>query len=121
MTRRDTCEHCPRERCFPLDGLPGGDHRERPGGGNAETVHGLPDDVLAQHRAERGLAVTTTCERRPSRALQMEIPAATLDVDDLAEEQCASVPEPRVEVPELVTGVHLSNRFGTGWGGMTDE
>ena len=45
-------------------------HRERPGGGDAERVHRLADNVFAQHRAEGGLAVAAARKRGAARALE---------------------------------------------------
>jgi pyridinium-3,5-biscarboxylic acid mononucleotide sulfurtransferase len=58
--------------------LAGGDHGERPGGGDAEGVHRLADEVLAQHRTDGGLAVAAAGERRAARALEVEVAAAAV-------------------------------------------
>ena len=58
-----------------------GDDRERPRRRDAERVHRLADQVLAQHRADRGLAVAAAGERRAPRPLQVQVAAPAVDVD----------------------------------------
>ena len=72
-----------------------------------QRVHGLADDVLAQHRPERGQPVTAPRERRPPGTLEMEIVHPAGGVDELAEQQRAAVTEPGDEPAELVTCVGL--------------
>ena len=73
-------------------------------------MHGLADQVLAQHRAHRGLAVATTRERGTPRPLQVQVPAAAVDVDHLAEQERPAVPEPGRVHAELVASVGLGDR-----------
>ena len=54
MTRRDAHQHRARKNPFPLDAATRGDDRQRPGGGDAQGVHRLGDQVFAQHRTQRG-------------------------------------------------------------------
>ena len=96
-----------------IDRLAGGRDGERAGRGNAERVHRLADQHLAQHRTDGGLAVAAAGERRSARALEGDVATASLPVDHLAEQQCAAVAELRREATELVPGVRLSQRFGT--------
>jgi len=72
-------------------------------------MHGLADQHLAQHRADGGLAVAVARERRASRALEGEVAAATVAVDDFADQQGTAVAELRREVAELVAGVDLGD------------
>ena len=50
-------QHRPRQRQFALHRFAGSRHRQRACGRHAQRLHGLADQHLAQHRAERGLAV----------------------------------------------------------------
>ena len=75
--------------------LAGGDDRQRPRGRDPERVHRLADQVLAQHRADRGLAVAAAGERRAPRSLEVQVAAAAVDVDHLAEQQRPAVAEAR--------------------------
>src|SRR4051812_42724132 len=58
---------------LPVDRLAGGDDREAARGGDAESGHGLADDVLAEHRPQRGEAVAAAREPRPPRPLQLDV------------------------------------------------
>ena len=53
--------------------LAGRDHRERARGRNAERMHRFADEVLAQHGAERRASVAIARERRPPRALELDV------------------------------------------------
>ena len=64
MARRDPGEHRAGQHGVPRDLLAGRHHSQRPGSGDAERMHRLADHVLAQHRADGCLAVTTSGERR---------------------------------------------------------
>jgi MFS family permease len=75
-------------------------------------VHRLADQHLAQHRADRGLAVAAARERRAARALEGDVAAPAVAVDHLAEQQRAAVAELRREAAELVAGVGLGDRLG---------
>ena len=66
-----------------IDGLAahrpaGGHHREGAGGRDAQGVHALADDVLAQHRAHRGQPVAAARERRAARALEVQVAQAAV-------------------------------------------
>ncbi len=91
------------------DLLAGRDHRQRPGGGDAERVHRLADQVLAQHRADGGLAVAAARERRAPRTLQVQVATASVSVEHLTEQERSTVAEPRREPTELVTRVRLGH------------
>jgi hypothetical protein len=82
------------------------------GGGYAERVHRLADDVLAQHRSDGGQAVAPSRERSAPGTLQVQISQPAVGVDDLAEEEGAAVAESRCVAAELVTGVGLRHRGG---------
>ena len=106
-------EHRARQHRVASDLSPGGDDGERPGRRDAQRVHRLGDHVLAQHRPDRSEPVATTGERRPPRALQVEVPAVAGSVDDLAHQQGSAVAQTRRVAAELVTGVGLRHRLGT--------
>ena len=110
MARCYPGEYRARQRPFPEHLLARGDHRERPRGGDAEAVHGLADDILAQHRPYHGLAVGAPGERGAPGPLDMEVAAAPLCIDHLAEQQRAAIPEARRVAAELVAGVGLGDR-----------
>ena len=110
MARCYPGEHRARQRSFPDHPLARGDHRERPRGGDTEAVHGLADDILAQHRAHHGLAVSAPGERGSPGPLEMKVAAAPLYIDHLAEQQRAAVPEAGRVHAELVAGVGLGDR-----------
>ena len=73
-------------------------------------MHGLADDVLAQHRAQHGLAVAAPGEPGAPGPLEMEVAAAPPGIDHLAEQQRAAVPEAGGVHAELMAGVGLRDR-----------
>ena len=85
---------------------------ERARGGNAERGHRLADDVFAQHRAERGAAVAAARKRRRAGALELDVAADAVGVDDFTEQDGAAVPELRHEMAELVAGIGHRDRVG---------
>ena len=103
------------------DRLAGGDDGQRARGRDAQGVHRLADDRLTQHRAEHGLAVAAARERRPARALQVEVATPPRDVDELAEQQRAAVAQPRGVAAELVAGVGHRDRHRTRGNGAARE
>ena len=77
---------------------------------DSQRMHRLADDVLAQHRPHRRQAVTAARERRRPGALQVDVAQAPVVVDELAEQQRASVAQPGDEAAELMPGVGLGHR-----------
>jgi len=75
--------------------LTAADRRQRPGGRDAERVHRLANQVLAQHRADRGFPVAAARERRAARALEGNVAAPAVSVDHLAQEYRAAIAELR--------------------------
>ena len=69
----DSGEHGAGQHGVAYDRIAGGHHREGAGGGNPQGVHRLAHQVLAQHRADRGLAVAATSERGAAAALEVQI------------------------------------------------
>ena len=74
--------------------------------------HGLADDVFADDRAEGRLAITPAREGRAPRALQLQIAARAIGVDDFPQQEGAAVAKLRREAAELVAGVGLGDRLG---------
>ena len=103
------------------DALTRGDHGERAGGGDAERVHGLADDVLAQHRSHGRLAVAAAGETGASGALQVQVVARALRVEDLPEQQRPTVAQSGRVVAELVARVGQRDRFGPLGDRVADE
>jgi hypothetical protein len=80
VARRDTGEHRSRQHRVALDLISSRHHSQRPGRGDTEPMHRLTDHVLARHRADGCLPVTTSRERRATRALQVQVVTASVDV-----------------------------------------
>ena len=87
-------------------GLPGCYRSQRAGGGDAERVHRLSDQVFAQDRSEGRAPVPTAGEWGASGTLQLDVAAA-----DLPQQIGAPVAEPRHEIAELVAGVGERHRL----------
>ena len=68
-------------------------------------MHGLADEVFAQHRPDYGEAVAAAGERGTPGTLEMQIHPATVIGHQFAEEQGPTVAEQRRVAPELVAGV----------------
>ena len=92
--------------------LAGDDGGERARGRNAQRRHRLADDVFAQHRTQRGAAIAAAREWRRARALELDVAADAVGVDDLAEQDGAAVAELRHEMAELVAGIGHRDRVG---------
>ena len=101
--------------------LAGRDDRQRARRRDAERVHRLADQYLAQHRPDRGLAVAAARERRAPRALERDVAPLAVAVDHLAEQQGAAVAELRREAAELVARVGLRDRLGALRHGVAGE
>ena len=56
----DAGEHRAWQHAFPVHGFARGNHRKASRRGNAERVHRLADDVLAEHGTKRGAAIAAT-------------------------------------------------------------
>jgi hypothetical protein len=103
-------EHRPGQHRLAPDPATGRDDGQRPRRRDAQRVHRLAHDVLAQHRPDRRQPVPAAREGRASRALEVQVAARAVRRRELAEQQRPAVPEPRVEAAELVTGVRLRDR-----------
>ena len=75
------------------------DRGKRARGGDAQRVHRLADQVFAQHRAERRLAVAAAREGRGPGPLQRDVAALPVAVDHLAQQQRAAVAKLREKPP----------------------
>ena len=87
-TRVSTAPGSTVSRC---DGPPGRHDGEGPRGGDAQGVHRLADDVLAQHRPDDCEAVATAGEGCAAGALQVDVAEAAADVGNLTEQQRTTV------------------------------
>ncbi len=113
MAARDPGEDGSWQQGLAAHRTPRRHHGERAGRGDAQGMHRLAEDVLAQHRADRGQAVPAAGERRASRALEVEVAKVAVGIGELPEEQRAPIAETRDEPAELVSGVGLRHRRGT--------
>ena len=78
-------------------------------------MHRFADKVLAHHRAKPGPPVARPRVGRPPRTLQLDVPANSHPVDDLAQQDGASVPESGNPAAELVAGIdHRQRRRSVG-------
>ena len=112
VARGHASQHRAGELGVAPHGLARGRGRERPGGGDAERRHGLADQVLAQHGAERRAAVAAARVRRAARALELDIAPAARAVHDLAQQDGPAVAELGHELAELVARVGGRERLG---------
>ena len=62
-------------------------------------MHGLADEVLAQHRPERGATIAAAREGRQARALELDVAQDAIASFELAEQDRAPVTQLRHEVP----------------------
>jgi len=76
---------------------------------DAERVHRLADDGFSQDRPDGRLAVAATRKRRPSGALERDVAALAVAINDLAKQQRAAIAERRRETAELVPRIRLSD------------
>ena len=118
VARRNAGEHRARQHGLAHHILARDHGGQRARGRYAQREHRLADDVFAQHGAERGAAVAAAGERGGARALELDIPADAVLVDDLAEQDGAAVAELGNEVPELVAGIGHRDRIGAGGQGF---
>ena len=60
----DTRQHGARQRHLAIDGLARAHGGQRAGRGDTQRVHGLPEQIFAQDRPERGASVPAACKGR---------------------------------------------------------
>jgi hypothetical protein len=104
-------EHGTGQHAFAPHRPPRRHDGEGPGRRDAQGVHRLADDVLAQHRADGGQPVTAARQRRATGPLEVEVAQPAVGVPQLAQQQGTAVTE-AVEAAELVPGVGLRHRSG---------
>ncbi len=117
----DASEHGPGQRGFAVDGFAGGGGGEGAGGGHAERVHRFAQDVFAQDRTHRRLAITAPGEGGAAGAFELDVAALAARIDYFAEQESAAVAELRHEVAELMAGVGLGQRLGAGGNVVTGK
>ena len=87
------------------DRLAGGDQAQRARGRDAEVMHRLAAEELADRRAQHRAAVGAARVRRRARALELQLPALAGGVDDFAQRDRPAVAELAGPVAELVAAV----------------
>src|ERR1019366_10194905 len=92
-----------------------------PGSADAECMHCLADQVLAQHWADGCLPITTSRERRGPRALQVQVPTASEHVHHLTEQERPTIAEAWREPTELMACVRLRHRRRPVGSGVADQ
>jgi hypothetical protein len=110
MAGGDADEHRSGQERVAGDLLPGREHGERPRRGDAEGVHRLADQVLAQHRPDRRLAVPAAGEGRPAGSLEVDVAAPAFAIEDLAEQERPTVAEARRVAAELMACIRHRDR-----------
>ncbi len=73
-------------------------------------MHSLADDVLAQHRPDRGTAIAAAREGCKAGALELNVAKHAVAAFDLAKKNGAPVAQSRHESTELVPGVGHCDR-----------
>jgi hypothetical protein len=93
------------------DPLARGHRRQRTGGRDPQGRHRLTDDVLAQHGAESGTAISVAGERCGARTLELDIPTHTIPIDHLPKKNRPTIAELGHPVPKLKAGVRHGQRL----------
>ena len=120
MTCRHAHEHRAGEGLLAEDRFAGGGDGEAPRRGDAEGMHRLTDEHLAEHRPQRRSAVTAARVAGAPRPLQLEVVAGAVGGEVFAEEDGAAVAEVR-EMAVLVAGIGLGDRVGSGGEGVAGK
>ena len=95
VARGNARQHSTGQHRLAKNLLAGRNGREGARGRDAQRVHGLGDDVFAQHRPERGAAVAAARKRRRHGARQLDVFARAVAADNVAEQDRAAVAELR--------------------------
>ncbi len=95
MARRHTREDRAGQARLAVDGGSRRHAREHARRRDPEMEHRLREQVLAQDGAERRASIAAARERRPTRALEVDVEACAVWIHDLAEQQRAPVAEQR--------------------------
>ncbi len=93
---------------LPVYRFAAGDHGQAAGGGDAQRMHGFADQVLPEHGAHGGTAVTAPGKGGASGALELDIHPGAIGQDLFAEQDGAAIAQ-HGQIAELVTGVGLGN------------
>ena len=112
MAGRDPGQHRAGQGGFAVDGFAGGHGGQRPGRGHAQAVHGLGQQVFAQHRAQPRAPVAAAAEGGGAGALQLDITPPPLPVDHLAQQNRPPVAKLWHPAAKLVPGIGLRQRLG---------
>ena len=103
MRRRNTRQHCAFFGAALAQHLlarqRGG---EGAGRGNTQRMHGLTEQIFAQHRTQHCFAVTPARKRCGARPFQMNVAPLARAVDNLAQKERATIPQLRREPAELM-------------------
>ena len=111
VARSDAGEDRSGHHLFADDGFACQHGSQRAGGGDAERVHRLAHDVLAQHGAKRGAAVASARERGRAGAFQLDVITLAVLSDHLAQKVRAAIAELRHKVGKLVPGIRHRQRL----------
>src|SRR3954471_5448181 len=76
-------------------------------------MHGLADNVLAEHWPERSASIAVSGVRRPPRALELDVIADTIGSADFSQQDRAAVAELWDPMAELMPCIGHRKRLGT--------
>ena len=113
VTGRDAREDRAGKRLSTENRFAGGGHCETARRRDAERVHGLADEIFAQHGAECGTAIAAARIGRGAGTFQLDIEPFARGRELLTQQDRAAVAEPG-QVSVLVSGVCLRDGLGTG-------
>ncbi len=109
--RGDPRQDRPGQGALAIDGFAGGHCRERARGGNSKRMHGLADQIFAQHGTEGSASVAVPRIRGPAGALELNIAAHPGLVEGFSQQDRATVAELRHEMPELMARIGHGDRL----------
>ncbi len=112
MAARDARQHGTGMRLLALDAIAGGHRGKRARRRDAHRRHRLGHEELAQHGADRRLAIAVARKRRRPRPFELHVEPRPVGRDDLAEQQRAAVAQLRREMPELMPRIGERKRIG---------
>ena len=106
---RHPCEHRPWQLGFAKNFLAGRGDREAACGGDSQCMHGLADDVFAEHRTQSRATVSPARKRGSPGALELNIESSTIRREVLPEEDRPSIAQ-HSEMAELMASISLGDR-----------
>ena len=121
MRRRHPRENGAGERRFAQHGLARGHSSQRPCGGHAQRVHGLRDDIFAQHWPEPGAPVAHAAIGGLPGALELDVHALACRAHDFAQKQGAPIAQPWHPIAKLVASIDLRQRGGLLGGAVSGQ